>query len=219
MKVEPQKYRISLALSSVFFPITEPDFSDALKEKGYTLGRTVPPVFPAGPRAYISGSIATKSDCVIGVDANRKLVVTEGRSSESVMEVMNELMGIARKNFRVNFKKELAYIELIANLIVTSEKNPLRSMATFSKKHVSLKDFDEILGTDISLYSIAIAPEGVQPNGPKWFDIRVSPRNTRPSLEYYVEVVFRDQEVKKVMDFTRQVDATIMKLIKKIERD
>lgn len=219
MKVEPQKYRLSFVLSSVFFPLTEPDFSDLLKGKGYTLGRRVPPFFPTGPRAYISGRIATKDDCVVQVDEDRKLVASEGRSAEKVIDVMKELMSTARRNFRVNFKKELSYLELIAYLIVTSEKNPLRSMAKFSKKHASLERFDGILGTNTSFYSIAIVPEGVPPNSPKWFDIRISPRPTKFSREYYVSVVFRDQEVEKVLDFTRQVNAKMMNLIKEIERD
>lgn len=219
MKVEPQVYRLSFVLSPVFFPITEPDFSDILKGKGYTLGRRVPPIFPTGPRAYISGRIAVRDDCVVDVDADRKLVASEGRSAEEVVDVMEELMSIASKNFRVNFKKELSYLELVAHLIVTSEKNPLRSMGKFSKKHASLERFDEILGTNTSFLNIAIVPEDVPPNSSKWFDIRISPHLTKFSREYYVSVVFRDQEVEKVLDFTRQVNAKMMNLIKEIERD
>lgn len=219
MRVEPQRYRLSFVLSSVFFPFREPNFSDILKEKGYTLGRTVPPIFLSGERAYISGRIAIKDKCVVDVDANRRLVASEGRSSGKVIDVIEELMTIARRNFRVNFKKELDYLELIANLIVTSEKNPLRSMAKFSKERASLKGFDEILGVNTSFYGITIAPEGVSPNKPKWFDIRISPHVIAPSREYYVYVVFRDQEVERVLDFARQVDAKMMELIKEIERD
>lgn len=219
MKVEPQRYRLSFVLSSVFFPLTEPDFSDILKEKGYTLGRTVPPLFPAGERAYITGRIAIKDNCVVDVDADRKLVASEGRSSKKVIDVMEELMSITRRNFRVNFKKELRYLELIANLIITSEKNPLRIMTKFSKERASLKGFDEILGTKTSFYGISIVPEGLLPNSPKWFDIRISPHVTAFSRKYYVSVVFRDKEVEKVLDFSRQVDTKMMKLVKEIERD
>lgn len=219
MKVVPQKYSLSFRLTSVFFPLTEPDFSDLLKEKGYTIGRTVPPIFLSGQRAYLSGRIATKDDCVIDVDADRKLVVCEGRSPGKVADVIEELMSVTRRKFRVNFKKELQYVEAIVFVIVTSEKNPLRSVTKFFKEGVSLEGFDEVLGTNTSLFTIAIVPKDVPPNSEKWFDIRIAPHVTAFSREYYVSVVFRDNETKKVLDFTRQIDTTIMNLIKEIERD
>jgi hypothetical protein len=219
MKVVPQKYRLVFRLSSIFFPLTEPDFSDLLKEKGYTVGHTVPPIFPAGQRAYLSGRIATRDDCVVEVDADRKLIVCEGRSPREVADVIEELMLIARKKFHVNFRRELRYVELVAHLIVTSEKNPLRSVTDFFKKCVSLKRFDKVLGTNTSLLTVAIVPEGVPPNSNKWFDIGITPHFTASSREYYVSVVFRDQETKKALDFTRQINTMIMNLVKEIERD
>lgn len=90
------------------------------------------------------GQIAIRDNRVIDINADSKLVTSEGRSPEKVIDVMEELMSIARRKFPVNFKKEPLYLELTASLIVTSEKNPLRSLAKFSKKHASLKKFDDL---------------------------------------------------------------------------
>ena len=219
MRVEPQRYRISFVLNSIFFPFIEPDFSDLLKEKGYTLGRSMVPVFPHGQRAYISGRIALKDDCVVDVDSNRKLVASEGRSLEDVITTMEELVSISTKNFHVNLKKELSFMELIADLIVTSERNPLRTMSEFSSKHASLEKFNEIMGSETSFVGIEIGPKGVDPNNPKWFDIKVIPHHIASSREYYVQAIFREKEVKKVLDFARGINTRVMNLIKVIERN
>lgn len=218
VRIKPQRYRLSFVLTSVFFPLTEPDFSNSLQEKNFTLGRTVPPIFPSGERTYVGGRIAVKDDCVLEVDANRKLVGIEGLSSKIVIAQMEELLSIVKKEFHVNLKKDLAYLELIANLIVTSEKNPLHSIAKFSRENVSLKRFEQILGPNLALYSLAIVPEDVPPNSPKWFDIRINPHVTATSREYYGMVVFRDREVQKVLDFARDVDSKMINLVKEIER-
>jgi len=217
MKVQPQRYRLSFVLNSIFFPFVEPDFSDLLKEKNYTIGRSVPPVFPHGSRGYMSGRVAIKGDCVVDVDANRKLVASEARSPEEVINSMQELISIAKRNFHVNFKKDLSFIELIANLVVISEGNPLRSFVEFSKRNPALKKFSEVMETDSAFFSIGIIPECGNPTDSKWFDIRISPRHSSFSREYYVESVFRDKEVNPVLDFTKAVNSKIIKLIKVIE--
>ncbi len=219
MKVEPQRYRLAFTMNPVFFPLTEPDFSDLLKENGYTLGGTIPPVFRAGSRAYTTGRMALKDGCAVDVDANGKLVRSEGRSAQKVAGIMEELISLMKKEFRISLKKDLHYLELIADLIVISEKNPLRTMARISEDYAIRKDFDTILGVDTSLYSLAIVPRDVLPNSPKWFDIRISPRHTTPTREYYVTVVFRDKDVRRVLDYTRQVNTRVKKLITRIERD
>ena len=53
MKVEPQRYRLSFVLNSIFFHFIEPDFSNLLKEKDYALGRSVLHVLVQGQRGLI----------------------------------------------------------------------------------------------------------------------------------------------------------------------
>jgi len=217
MKVEPQRYRISFKLNSIFFPFTEPKFSDLLIENGFQLAKAMVPVFPHGQRSYLSGRVAMKYDCAIDVDSNRQLIASEGRSLDNTINAMKELLAITTKEFNIKLKKELIFIELIANLIVTSENNPLHVMDEFSSQHPILEEFNDIMGIKTSFLAIELVPKGINPNSTKWFHIKLTPHHTASKKEYYVEAIYREKEPEKVLNFAKKINSRVMNLLKVLE--
>ena len=216
MELKLQKFRLSLVLNSVFFPLTSPDVFDALKAREFEVGR-VPVPFPSGVRVYFSGAIARKRDVWIDIDSNRNIVGTEGVSVEDTIQTFSEVIDMLREDFFVDLNKELSYVELIAHLIVFSAKNPLQTLQSYAESKKQ-KEFDKIFGDLTSDYRVSIVPRAVLPSSRKWFEINVSPRLTMPTKAYWLEVVYRDETDDSVVSFARNLNPTIVNLITVIER-
>lgn len=215
IEIRPQRYRLALVLRTLFFPFTYPDVSEALKKRGYI----VPPLppLPRGPRIYISGHIAKKDDCTVSMDDSRKLIASEGSSIESVIKTLRELMVIAKEDFYVDLAEEADYLELTADLVVVSEKNPMESIGKIFKESKFMRRINEILNLDSSIFTFGIAPKGGTPANKNWLDIRLEPRITMPTRGYDIRIVYRDSDVSKVLKFAGEVNLKIEELIKEME--
>jgi len=80
-----------------------------------------------------------------------------------------------------------------------------------------IKRFNEILGVPVSNFILTLIPSEALPTDRSWFDIRIEPRLTKPTREYFIHVVFRDKNMKKVLDFSKEVNSTIIKLLSTLE--
>ena len=213
MEIKPQRYRLAIVFHTLFFPFTYPELIDSLKKREYSV---LPPPRPAptGPRVYVGGHIATKEGCTVDVNDDRKIIASEGSQVENIIKSVEELMGIAEKDFRLNLERDIDYIELTGELIVKSEGSPIENIEEFVGDKYNV--FDEIMGIETSAYSIRMVPKGYLPSNRKWFDIRIEPRVTMPEYEYYVDIVYRDENIDNILTFAHEVNSKILSLIRKI---
>jgi hypothetical protein len=213
MEIKPQKYRVAAVFRTFFFPFTYPELIDSLKKRGYGVPPSPRPV-PTGPRVYVGGHIATKEGCTVDVNIDRKIIASEGNSIERVIKSIEELMDIAKKDFQLNLEEDIDYLELISDIIIESDTNPVENIERFMGDKYSV--FNEIMGIETSPYSIKIVPKGFPPASKKWFDITIGPRVTRPDREYYVSIIYRDANIDNVLTFIREVNSKILSLIRKM---
>ena len=216
MELEPQKYRISLVLRSVFFPLTFPDYIDSFSKKGFSLGPFPPRTLISGNRAYLSGRIATKGKTFVDIDSDRKIVACEGKNLEELISTFSEVMDIVSEDYSVP-PDEIDYFEFNADVVVKSQNNPIQRLKMVYRDIELIKRFNEILGVPVSNFILTLIPSEALPTDRSWFDIRIEPRLTKPTREYFIHVVFRDKNMKKVLDFSKEVNSTIIKLLSTLE--
>lgn len=212
MEIKPQRYRLAIVFHTLFFPFTYPELIDSLKKREYSVPPPPRPA-PTGQRVYVGGHIATKNGCIIDVNEEKKTLAGEGSQVENVIKSIEELMDVVEEDFRLNLERDVDYIELVSDLVVKSDKSPLKDIEGFNNKYSA---FNGIMGMETSAYSISIVPKGFLPSSKKWFDIRIEPRVTTPDREYFIHAIYRDENIGDVLAFAREVNSKILSLIEKI---
>jgi len=215
MIIEPQRYRISFTLSTLFYPFAYPNILTSLANRDYIISTQPPMPLPNGARVYVSGYIASKYGCFIELNDSRKLIASEGTSLDGVIAAARDIIDIAERDLHLNISKDIDFCELVGAIIISDDNNSLEAVKKFSGD--SYKIFDEILGVDSAGFSIRIIPRNGTPVERTWFDITITPRLLNVDQGYYVEVVFRDgSNVDNVLGFALQLPKTISELIGKI---
>jgi hypothetical protein len=209
----PQRYRISSAFNRIIFPLTYPEIVESLKKRKYGMPSLSAPT-QTGSRVYLEGVIAFKNNCHIHLDSNRRLLAAEGNSARNVLTVFKELMDVVENDFNLS-SEDLHFSELIAELIVRSDESPINTIGMFANDVFG--EFSDIMGAETSTYSIRIVPKGQRPFDKNWFDIRIDPRPTMPDRDYYINAVYRAEDVDRITAFVQDFDSKIISLIRKIE--
>jgi len=216
MELKPQKYRLALVFKSMFFPMVFPDCVDSLSNRGFSVKPFPPKTAFVGNRAYVSGRVAERDDTIVELNSERHILACEGLNLTDVVSIMNELIDITQKDFLVSMN-DVDYLELNANLVVTSDKKAVNRLRELYADTKVMKQFSDILKTAVGSFSITLAPKEVLPTDRKWFDIRIEPRITKPTKEYFVHLVFRNRDIKDVLDFSNSMESTIRRLLSVVE--
>jgi len=213
MEIKPQKYRCAVVFRTLFFPFTYPELIDSFKRRGYSVPPSPRPL-PSGPRVYVGGHIATKEGCSVEIKDEKQVIASEGRQVENVIKSFEDIMDITKEDFQVDLDEDIYYFELTSELIVKSDESPIKKIERFMGDKYRV--FDEIMGNETSGFTIRIVPKGLIPSYKIWFDITIEPRVTMAEREYYVNIVYRDENIDNVLAFTREIDLKILSLISKI---
>jgi hypothetical protein len=214
--ISPISYRISAVLKSLYFPISYPTVFDSLKKRGYTL-LPIPflPSVPVGARAYIGGRIASKKECYVDIDPNRKIVGCEGRSIDDVIEIAKELVDMTMKDFGAR-KEDTDYYELIANLDVASTKGSRAKIEKALKSEFYTK-ISAVLKENMSPYAITVVLSQKSPSDRVWFDITIKPDLIKSNNGYNIGVVYRHDNGDNVLSFAKELNSKILEVIRLIE--
>jgi len=123
-------------------------------------------------------------------------------------------MDVAKEDFQLDLERDVNYVELITELKVKSDGSPIEKIDKFIGDRY--KVFDEIMGIETSGFNIRIVPKGFRPSDKKWFDVTIEPRLTIAEREFFIKIVYRDENIENVLLFTRDVNSRILSLISKI---
>jgi len=175
----------------------------------------VPPQpIKSGARIYISGHVATKSGCFIELNEAKRIIACESDKADSAISSLNEIIDLARADFKLDISKELDYCEL-SGAVVASDGDPTNIIKRFSND--TYRIFDDVLGADTACGSIRIIPKNGTQTDRKWFDITISEKVPSANKSYYVEFVFRNgNDFESVANFTSRLAGTICAIIDKI---
>ncbi len=213
-KINTQRCSLALAFNTVFYPFTYPEIFDSLKAQKYTISQIPTSNLPSGARIYVGGLIAKRGVITINSNDGKRVLAAEGPDIDQVITSAEELIEVAKNDFHVDLNKELNYMELSADLVAQTGRDPSIDIQSFVGNKFDV--FSDILGNKVSSCLISLSPHGVSSNSQKWFDIRIEPRSTRPKDAFYVNVVYRDQDISGVLDFSRNLEGKISEILNKI---
>ena len=207
--VRPLKNRLTLVLDTLLFPFTFPEIFDAMRQREYQFP-SMPGTIPIGQRTYVEGPIGMKNDCLVEISNTKKTIGIEGEAIENVVNTMKEIIQMSADDFKL-MKRNMNYLELISDMLVISERSPIEAVENFGKNYELFKD---ILNVATASYSIKIVPRNVNPSNVNWFDILVEPRVTRPDREYFVHIIYRNEDFEDVMTFADNISSIVSSITK-----
>jgi hypothetical protein len=211
------RMRFSIRVNYIFFPFHTVELIDTLLKSGYA--PTTPPPPPAPPRGVrfsITGTIARKGEVIIDVNDDRGVLSASASSPKTAIDGLDEVLGLIKTNFKVDLGEMASFYELIGHIEVETDQNPIEKIGHIMKENRFIREFGQILGEDVSLFTLRLSPIGKVPNQTEWFDITIEPDVIKTSI-YNIEAVCRSNDKSKVQKFTEELIPKISKIIDAIE--
>jgi len=213
-KIMTQEAKCGVRLNYVVFPIDIRELSRALAKNGYELppSRRLP-----SPPAQLSygGDLARKGEITLIIESASGDIGVVGRSLEEVKTAFKELEQIINSELGVNLHENLRFYWYTVHYKVDTGKMPLNKLTKILKQDYMTR-FGEVLGENLSSFSVRLIPKDAILNDENWFDIAIEPDLLNEKL-YHVGVVFRSPDATKTETFVRDLDNTLLKLLEVIE--
>jgi len=213
-KVMTQEARYGVRLNYVLFPIDFRELRHALAKNGYELSSVGS--IPSPPsRLRFGGDVARKGEITVIVESDSGEIGVVGRSLQEAKDSFEELANVIESELGIILYENVRFYWYIVHYKIETGKTPRKEIAKTDNKDY-LARFNKVLGEDLSLFSIRLAPKDAIPNRESWFDIAIEPAILNENL-YHVGVVFRDPDKGKTETFVRDLENIILKLLKVIE--
>ena len=213
-KIITQEARYGVQLDYVIFPIDFRDLRRVLAKNGYELS----PVrnIPSPPiRISFVGDLARKGETIISVETESGLIDVVGRSLQEVKDAFEELVSIIRSELGINLHANIRFYSCVVHYKINTGRTPRNEIAKTENPNYIAR-FSQVLGEDVSLFSVRLLPRGTSPNNENWFDITIEPDVLDETL-YHVGVTFRNLDKEKTERFVRNLENSILRLIEVIE--
>ena len=214
-KIMTQEARCGVRLNYVIFPIDFRDLRYALAKNGYELS-SISERIPSPPaRIRFSGDVARKGETSVVFESDSGSVIVVGRSLQEVKESFQELARVIDSELGVNLHENVKYYSYSVHYKVDTGKTPRDEIAKAENKDYIAR-FGQVLGKDLSSFSIRLAPKDAIPNQENWFDIVIEPDVMNDKL-YHAGIVFRNPNKGKTERFVKDLENTLLRLIRTIE--
>ncbi len=216
MKVLQGRYRVSIRLNNVIVPIEYSDLVTALQKFGYKAAKA--PRLPVGTGANLepAGVVAQLGDSTLDVDIGRGILGIDASSPAEALTGFRQLIQILQKELNIDIPHSTWFVETIAELNVEGSRKALNALRNLYSQAELIKVTTQLLREPTALFGIRIGSAKNDPSGPDWFDLRIEPL-LRNSQIYYVNVVYRNSNEEKVLQFVEGLDIRVGKIINSLE--
>jgi len=213
-KIVTQEARYGVRLNFVIFPIDFRELRHALAKNGYELSSVGP--IPSPPtRIRFGGDVARKGEITVMAESDSGEIGVVGRSLQEVKDSFEELANVIESELGISLHENVKFYWYVVHYKVDTGKIPRNEIAKVENKDYIAR-FSQVLGEDLSSFAIRLAPKDAIPNQESWFDIAIEPDVASEKL-YHVGVVFRSPDRGKTETFVRDLENTLLKLIRVIE--
>jgi len=219
-KIRIERFLFSVRLGGIFFPLGFSEITQLLDKAGFTLSAPLRerPSLPAGGQLMVGGRIAQKDDLSFNVDPNRSIITVEGSTIENVLKEFNAIEDLARQEFAVDFNRERRFYEIIADLTIGVNKNPVETVSKLFSDSKIFSDFNTILEEEAGNYGVRLVKKQQMPNEEEWFEYRIEPLVAKPKNTYYSNVIYRSNDKDKVLKAATGLIETVARLISTMEQ-
>lgn len=214
-KINTQEARCGVRLNYVIFPIDFRELRQALAKNGYELSPISGPIPSPPTRIGFGGDIARKKETTISVETDSGEIGVVNRTLQGAKAAFEELTNVISTELGVSLHENVRFYWYAVHYRVDTGKIPQNEIAKTEKKDYIAR-FGQVLGEDLSLFSVRLIPKNVAPNQESWFDIAIEPDILNEKL-YHVGVVFRSPDRGKTETFVSDLENKLLKLIRIIE--
>lgn len=212
--------RFSMRMNYVLPPYDTIELVDVLVKAGYT--RLIPAPPPQlsrlkGARLAFAGPIARKGEIVIDINDDRGIMGAASPSPTLSIQGFNDVIQLIKTNLKVDFESIAAFYELIGNMEIETDMNPLERFEQLSKSNMPIEEFSKTMGEAVSLLSLKLSPKGKIPNQMEWFQITIEPDLTKATSTYRISAVYRSEDKSKVQKFITEFLSKISEMLDTIE--
>lgn len=208
--------RFSIRMNYVLSPLDSAELIDVVVKAGYARTAPLPPRRPTGVRFGFTGTIAQKGETMIDINDERGFLGATGPSPASAIQGLNEVLQLVKTNLKVDLEGMAAFYEMIGNLEVETDVNPLEKIGQLSERNKSFEEFGKIMDEDVAPFSLKLIPKGKIPNQTEWFEITIKPDLIKPTT-YRITAVYRSKDKSKVQKFVNESMSKISKILDTIE--
>jgi len=163
-------------------------FDILLKLNFKPIAKLPPPEF--GAKIRMVAYIAEKNRHLIYIDTDKQILRVLSFDFVDIPIALDMLKCIVNK-IEVYYNVSPKFYELAWELSIETEKISLETFRKISSNIIFLKDINNELDSDFSFFGIRLF-SGKYPNSPNWIDIRIEPNISRNGKDYYVGVIYRD---------------------------
>jgi len=213
-KIMTQEARCGVRFNYVIFPIDFRELRHALAKNGYELS-SIERIPPPPARISFGGDIARKQQTMVVVETDSGEIGVVGRSLQEAKDSFKELTDVVKSELGISLHENVRFYWFVVHYKIDTGKTPCNEIAKAENKDY-ISRFKQVLGEDISLFSIRLYPKGAIPNQENWFDIAIEPDIMNERF-YHVGVVFRSSEKGKTETFLKDLEDILLKLIGIIE--
>lgn len=219
VSLHPIKYRLALVLNSLFFPLTFPDVFTTFKARDFSLiggGSASRVPVGLGAQLYIAGPVASKDGVIVDLEHDRKIIGLEGEDLDKLLNVFEIVSNVVEKDFSVDLESKLDYVELSAAFLAKTDGSASEKIEEFFVKTRRLEELKSVIGFEPAIRQFTLSERGKPAEAKDYVEFNVSPRLTSPD-SYYIQAVFRNSNVGKVMRFTKTINETVTSLLEAVE--
>ncbi len=204
LKVQP------LEMSLNFLWMLQPDYNglrQSLDNKGYTR------------KDQLRGSlfiIAKKGTVEIFINPERRVLgILSETSSKDILTAADDLeqsyleIGLEPTN--------LLFVEFIGNYIFQSTNSPLRKLNGIKLEGDLLPKIGAVLDKEIVTLGLNLSIKDSNPTESNWLNLQIDPLYPSANKSYIIKTVFRNKKKEEVLDFVKDIDKKLPKVIEKIE--
>lgn len=197
--------------------LLHPDYTNLvqkLKEKKYSCPDLRPGFLPASGILAKKGT--QKGEVFITVEPQRRTLGIEGVSIKDVSRYFDEVMELLSSSYEDIEKNVIAH-ELIGTIVISSNKKPLEKIGNIFGEHELFTRFKDVLGEDVTPFTIKVISKGKTPIEPEWFEITIEPYEPQINTHYHLRLIYRNPSRTKLTGFIEDFEAKALMLIDKIE--
>lgn len=214
MRLMPKEGRYSVRLRHVIFPLEFRDIREILAKHGFELAQIGP--IPARPtRISYTGELGRKGESVVYVSIPENLFSVRSKTPKEAVSIFEELSETFATELGTSLHSNVWYYEVILHYLCETGSLPVEKIGKIMDGNPFYAKFSEVLGRDLSTFSIRLSPRKAIPNQDEWLEIAIE--HDVLSNFYHIGVVFRDPQRRKVEEFMSKLEKKMEQLINIVE--
>ena len=155
-------------------------------------------------------NLALKNDVRVVLNSLVHALNTIGDNPDKVLSIFQE---VNKLMFELDYeeKSTVAFYEIVTNVSIKVKTKPVEILNKHSK---SLLELIKGIG-QLSTTAIRLSDKNPQ-DTKEYTEISIEPKPTSPNTYLFVSIVFRSQNIQKIINFTKNINDNIQNIIKKL---